>query len=138
MMLHAFTQGQTSRRFSARLSFPAARRPFATLYELTPNGEYLQLSYYWARASYVGDRSHRRLLTPNKLQQLAFGSGRLTSREFRPGSRLVVVLGVIKQTGEQINYGTGKDVSDETIADGKKALQIKWYGDSFIDIPVRR
>jgi hypothetical protein len=54
------------------------------------------------------------------------------------GSRLVVVLGVIKQAGEQINYGTGKDVSDETIADAKEPLEIRWLGDSFIDVPVRR
>jgi hypothetical protein len=37
----------------------------------------------------------------------------------------------------QINYGTGKDVSDETIADAGKPLTIQWLGDSFIDIPTR-
>ncbi len=53
------------------------------------------------------------------------------------GSRLVVVLGVLKQPGEQINYGTGKDVSDETLADAGEPLQIRWYQDSFINVPVR-
>jgi len=32
-----------------------------------------------------------------------------------PGSRVLAVLSVIKEPGRQINYGTGKDVSDETI-----------------------
>jgi uncharacterized protein len=49
-----------------------------------------------------------------------------------------VVLGVIKQAGEQINYGTGKDVSEETIADAGAPLEIRWFGDSFIDVPVAR
>jgi hypothetical protein len=36
----------------------------------------------------------------------------------------------------QVNYGTGKDVSDETIEDAQIPLQIKWYNDSIIKIPV--
>lgn len=38
----------------------------------------------------------------------------------------------------QVNYGTGKDVSDETIADGRIPLEIKWLSDSWIKIPVYR
>ena len=91
-----------------------------------------------ARASYVRDRGQRQLLTPGRRQRLDFRSGRLTSRRFQPGSRLVVVLSVLKSPGAQINYGTGKDVSDETIADAGEPLTIRWFGDSFIDIPVRR
>lgn len=60
------------------------------------------------------------------------------SRRFQSGSRLVVVLSVNKWPGAQINYGTGMDVSDETIADGKEPLKIKWFAGSFIDVPVRR
>jgi hypothetical protein len=78
------------------------------------------------------------LLTPGKKEQLTFESGRLTSRQFEPGSRLVVVLGVIKQPGEQINYGTGRDVSHETIADAKEPLRIEWLDTSFITVPLGR
>jgi hypothetical protein len=78
------------------------------------------------------------LLTPGRRQRLDFKSGRLTSRRFQPDSRLVVVLSIIREPGAQINYGTGKDVSDETIADGKEPLNIKWFAGSFIDVPVRR
>jgi putative CocE/NonD family hydrolase len=132
---------EVSGLFSGRLDLIASKRDFdlsVTLFERTAGGEYFQLSYYWARASYAGDRSHRRLLLPGKRQRLPFQSGRLTSRQLPAGSRLVVVLGVIKQAGEQINYGTGKDVSDETIADANEPLEIQWLGDSFIDVPVRR
>ena len=45
---------------------------------------------------------------------------------------------MIKEPGRQINYGTGKDVSDETIADAGEPLQIKWFADSYVELPVRR
>ncbi len=60
------------------------------------------------------------------------------SRRLQPGSRLVVVLRVIKERGRQINYGTGKDVSDETIADAKEPLEIRWFDDSIVSLPVGR
>jgi hypothetical protein len=78
------------------------------------------------------------LLTPGQRQQLDFESGRLTSRQFQTGSRLVIVLSIVRQPNAQINYGTGKDVSDETIADAKEPLQIKWFSDSFINVPFRK
>lgn len=108
------------------------------LYERTPKDEYVLLSTYWSRASYAGDLSHRRLLTPGKRQRLDFASVRLMSRQLQPGSRLVAVLSLIKEPGRQINYGTGKDVSDETIADAKEPLHIEWFGASFVDLPVWR
>jgi len=127
--------------FSGHLELIANKKDLdfsVELYERTAKGEYVALSTYMARASYVRDRGRRQLLTPGERQRLDFRSGRLTSRRFQPGSRLVVVLSVLKSPGAQINYGTGKDVSDETIADAGEPLTIKWFGDSFIDIPVRR
>ena len=132
---------EVSGLFSGRLDFSINKKDFdfsVTLYELTPAGDYVHLSYYWARASYMRDRSQRRLLTPGNRERLAFESGRLTSRQFQAGSRLLVVIGVLKQSGEQINYGTGKDVSDETISDAGVPLRIRWSGASFIDLPIRR
>lgn len=127
--------------FSGHLDFITNKRDFdfsVTLFERTAEGEYFQLSYHWARASYAEDRSRRRLLAPGRREHLDFQSGRLTSRQLRPGSRLVIVLGILKQPGEQINYGTGKDVSDETLADAGEPLRIEWSTGSFIDVPVRR
>jgi hypothetical protein len=37
-----------------------------------------------------------------------------------------------------LRLGSAKDVSDETIADAGASLEIRWFGDSFIDLPVRR
>jgi hypothetical protein len=127
--------------FSGQLDFITNKKDMdvnVALFELMPNGEYFQLSYYVARASYAQDRSHRQLLVPGKRQQLTFKCGRLTSRKFQTGSRLVVVLSILKEPDMQIDYGTGKDVSDESIADAKVPLRIKWYGRSYVDVPVWR
>jgi uncharacterized protein len=126
--------------FSGRLDLTTNKKDFdfqISLYELTSNREYVLLSTYWTRASAVGDLVHRRLLTPGKRERLDFKSVRLTSRQLQPGSRIVVLINIIKRPDMQINYGTGKDVSDETIADAGDPLRIEWFGDSFIDLPVR-
>ena len=67
-----------------------------------------------------------------------FQNSRLTSREFQKGSRLLVLISLIRQTSIEIDYGTGKDVADETIADAQEPLKIEWFDDSYIEIPVRR
>ena len=106
------------------------------LYELTPDGKYVQLAYDFQRASLVADRTHRALLQPGVPRRLDFQSTLLMGRKFRKGSRLIVLLEAIKTPAAQINYGTGKDVSDETIADAGEPLTIQWLGDSFIDVPT--
>jgi hypothetical protein len=62
----------------------------------------------------------------------------MASRRLRAGSRLVVVLGISKRPDREINYGTGNDVSEESIADGDLPIRVRWFGDSYIDLPVRR
>jgi hypothetical protein len=64
--------------FSGRLEFITNKKDFdfnIQLFELMPGGEYIALSYHRARASYVGDRSRRRLLVPGRRQSLDFESG---------------------------------------------------------------
>jgi putative CocE/NonD family hydrolase len=125
--------------FSGRLDFITNKKDFdfkTTLYELTPKGEYFLLATYWSRASHVGDLVNRRLLTPGKRDRLDFQSVRLMSHQLNLGSRIVAVVNVIKSPDQQINYGTGRDVSDESIADAKEPLRIELFGDSYIVVPV--
>jgi putative CocE/NonD family hydrolase len=126
--------------FSGRLEFRTNKKDFdfqISLYELTSANKYVLLSTYWTRASAVADLTHPRLLTPGARESLDFKSVRLTSRLLQPGSRIVVLINVLKEPDMQINYGTGGDVSDETIADAKEPLTIDWLGDSYIDLPIR-
>ncbi len=131
---------ETSGLFSGHLEFATNKKDFdlnVSLYELTAKNEYVLLSTYWTRMSALDGLEGRRLLRPGMREIVDFQSVRLTSRRMAAGSRIVVLLNVIKQPDMQINYGTGKDVSDETIADVNEPLMIKWFGDSFVDIPIR-
>ncbi len=108
------------------------------LYEVMPDGQYFHLSYYLGRASYSRDMSVRKLLKPGSIEEIPFERTRMVSRQLSKGSRLLVVLNINKNAFAQLNYGTGKEVSDETIGDAKIPLQIKWYNDSYIRIPVSK
>ncbi|NTX03419.1 CocE/NonD family hydrolase [Myxococcus sp. CA040A] len=132
---------EVSGLFSGQLDFITNKKDFdfnVVLFERTKGGEYFYLSYVLARASYVADRAQRRLLTPGKPQRLTFQSGRMTSRKLEAGSQVVIVLAINKQAQSQVNYGTGKDVSSESIADAKVPLDITWLGGSRITLPLWR
>jgi predicted acyl esterase len=127
--------------FSGQLDFVTNKKDFdfeIDLYELTAQGDYIQLAPYWTRASYVASRSDRHLVAPGGRQRLAFRAIRLMSRRVQAGSRIVAVISIIKEPGRQINYGTGRDVSDETVRDAGVPLDIKWYSDSYLDLPIGR
>ncbi|MDN5287092.1 MAG: hydrolase, CocE/NonD family [Mucilaginibacter sp.] len=109
-----------------------------SLFEVMPNGEYFDLSYFLGRASYAEDMSVRKLLHPGKIETIPFYRTRMVSRQLSKGSRLLVVLDINKNSFAQVNYGTGKDVSDEDINDAKEPLKIKWYNNSFIKVPVKQ
>ena len=106
------------------------------LYEIMPSGKYFSLTRYIGRASYAKDNSKRELLKPSQKQSIPFGNTRLISKQISKGSRLVILLNINKHPFEIINYGSGKEVADETIKDAGEPLQIKWFNDSFIRIPI--
>jgi predicted acyl esterase len=129
--------------FSGKLDFTVNKQDLdlqIAIYELLPGGDYVQLydPVYEIRASYVHDRVTRQLLRAGERQQLTFKSDRLTSRKLEVGSRVVVVLGVTKRPDRQINYGTGGAVNEESVEDGKVPVKIRWYSDSYIELPIRK
>ena len=58
------------------------------------------------------------------------------SKKLSKGSRLLVYINVNKNPFSELNYGTGKEVSKETIHDPNEPLEVKWYNDSFVEIPI--
>jgi predicted acyl esterase len=127
--------------FSGRLDFMVNKMDMdleISLYERTAGGDYVRLfsPSYEVRASYVRDRVHRHLLKAGEREELTFKSERMTSRHLNAGSRLVMVLEVSKRPDREINYGTGNDVSEESVTDGKIPLKVRWFGDSYIDVPL--
>jgi len=106
------------------------------LFELMPDGRYFLLSYFMGRASYAKDIMHRNLLVPGKKETIPFTNSYMTSRKLARGSRIAIILNINKSAFEQINYGTGGDINKETIKDAGVPLNIKWFGDSYIKLPV--
>jgi hypothetical protein len=83
------------------------------------------------------DLKERTFLEP-KGEDIDVNQTFLTSILLPKGSRIVSLLGINKDPHWQVNYGTGKDVSSETLADAKEPLQVKWYNYSMIKIPIYR
>lgn len=127
--------------FSAILKVRVNKRDLdlaVVLYEAMPDGKYFHLSYTVQRASYAADMTQRQLLTPNRVETIKLDNTLLVSRQLSKGSRLLVVVDVNRGPFAQINYGTGKDVSDESIADAKEPLRVEWFNDSYVEIPISR
>ena len=109
----------------------------AVLYQIMPGGALMHLSYFLGRASYSDDLVTRRLFVPGRVQTIAFDRSRLVSRYLEKGSRLMLVLDVVKSPFAEINYGTGADVSSENIRDAAVPLTVRWSANSYITLPVR-
>lgn len=108
-----------------------------TLFEVTAQGQYFNLSYLLGRASYAADPSQRQLLQPGKPQTVLLQRSRMIGKKIAKGSRLLLLANVNLNAFAQINYGTGGDVSAESIADAGEPLQLEWLAGSFIELPLR-
>lgn len=108
------------------------------LYEIMPDGRLFHLSYFLGRASYAADPTTRRLLTPGAVASIPITRTRMTSRRLQAGSRLLVVLDVNRDALHQVNHGTGREVSDESVADAGEPLRVRWLTDSYLEVPIRR
>jgi uncharacterized protein len=110
------------------------------VYEQLANGDYVQLydPPFEFRASYAQDRAHRHLLQAGVEQQLDVIVERVLGRRVQAGSRIVVTIAVNKRPDRQINYGTGGDVSTESLADGRIPLRLRWGNGTYFDLPVHR
>jgi uncharacterized protein len=127
--------------FSARLHAVLNKKDMdiaMALYEITPSGEFFHLSWTVQRASFAKDMTKRQLLVPNVRQIIPLDNTHLVSRRLSKGSRLLVALTINRSPDYQINYGTGKDVSTESIADATEPLVVQWLGESTVTIPMSR
>lgn len=106
------------------------------LIEKTENGNYFTLNSNLQRASFDKNNNQRKLLKPNSQQTVVMNQNYLTCKQLEKGSKIIIAIGINKDPNWQINYGTGKDVSTETIEDAKEPFIIEWSSDSSITIPV--
>ena len=59
------------------------------------------------------------------------------AKKIAKGSRLLLLANINLNPDSQINYGTGREVSDETIQDAADPLQLEWLTGSFVELPIR-
>lgn len=104
-------------------------------YEQQANGEYFYLTRYLGRASYADSHAQRKLLVPGEKTSLRFDNVRWTAKQIRKSSRLVFVVNVNKHPFEEINYGSGKAVADESLQDAGEPLRVQYWNDSFVEVP---
>ncbi len=107
------------------------------LYELRSTGEYVKLfdPAYAFRASYAKDRVHRHLLVAGVRQQLPFQSEKMVGRQTRRPAAGWCSRSGSTSARTAVNYGTGKDVSEESVGDARAPVRIRWHDGSFIEIP---
>jgi putative CocE/NonD family hydrolase len=125
-------------QFSGELLFITNKKDFdlgVTVYEAMPDGKLFHLGYGVQRASYAENPQKRKLLAPGKEQRLRFETT-MVSKQMLPGSRLLVLVDVLKNPTWQVNYGTGKDVSDESIKDAGEPLKIEILSGSYFEVPL--
>ena len=116
---------QLSGFFSGHLDFITNKPTFdveIALYELTATGDYVLVSNYSTQHS--PHDSQRTPLQTGIRQHLDYQTSRLPAREIHNGSRLVVLVTILRQT----------DMSDDL----SEPLKISWYGDSYIELHVGR
>jgi len=127
--------------FSVKLKLRTNKRDFdvaLVLYELLADGTFMKLSHYKGRLSYAADREKRKLIRRNRETEITFNNSHFTSRRVAKGSRLVLRLMVNNNSRDQINYGSGKPVKSETIADAGTPLSIEWLPGTSITIPYKK
>ena len=128
-------------RFNGRLRIETNKRDLdltVALYELLPDGNYFHLfaPAEEFRASYLRDPGRRRLLAPGAAQWLTFTAQRITAVRVESGARLVMVLRVSKRPDREINYGSGRAVSADSIASGRTPVRLSLLRGSYLDLPI--
>ena len=111
---------------------------FEDLGELLPDGSYFHLfaPAEEFRASYLRDPARRRLLAAGTAESLDFTSARITAVRVESGARLVMVLRVSKRPDREINYGSGRAVSGESIAAAHTPVKLSLLRGSYLNLPI--
>ncbi|HKK75172.1 MAG TPA: CocE/NonD family hydrolase [Saprospiraceae bacterium] len=127
--------------FSGEFKITSNKKDFdfsVNIFERTPEGKYFHLTYYIGRASYAKSKEERALLTPNEETIITFSNTRMISKKMVKGSQLIAIVNGNKNPYAQINYGTGKVVSLESVEDAGAPLWLKIHPGSKINIPIWR
>lgn len=86
-------------------------------YEVTPDHKSFLLSTIIQRASYMGHRNRRQLINPGEIVRYHFQNAFFISKRIQKNARIRLVVRPLYEAAWQRNYGSGKNISEETAAD---------------------
>jgi len=118
---------------SGQLTLHASRSELdlsIALYELLPSGDYFELFAPPDELCANGVAQGRR--------SIVYRSDRLTSVQLATGSRLVVVLGADAPAAERAGGCPARSVRAPSRTHPLVPFEVRWYGGSFIEIPIAR
>ncbi len=111
----------------------------ATLYEILPSGQSIQLTRDLLRARYRKSFTRAQRVTPGKIERYEFNHFTFFSRRIARHSRLRLLINSPNSIYFQKNYNSGGAVAEETARDARVA-HVTLYHDaqhpSFLDAPV--
>ena len=94
-----------------------------SLYELTASGDYIPLSTYSTQDTALHKSQHA-LLQTGVRQHVDYESSRHPRRVIHNGSRLVLLITILRQPNVAID-------------DSTDPLRISWYGESYIELAIK-
>ncbi len=110
-------------------------------WEEDAEGKLWPLSETVQRLSYSFDKRKRVLWKKDKVYHINLNNGWWMCKQVKKGSKLVMTVSPLSDTDWQKNYGSGKEVSTETIKDGRPVVFKIYTGNKFsshINIPAMR
>jgi hypothetical protein len=113
----------------------------ATLYEITPTGESINLACDHVRARYRDSLTSEKLVVPGEINQYVFQKFMWISRVIRRGSRLRLVVRCPNDLHIEKNYNSGKPVAEEAGPDAVTAKIILYHDakrPSRLELPLDR
>jgi uncharacterized protein len=94
---------------------------FATLYEVLPSGEAIELTYTSVRLRYRNGGATAAAMVPGKPERVVFPAFTFFARAIAPGSRLRLVVDANPEFGWQRNTHTGGDLASEPLSRARPA-----------------
>ena len=113
----------------------------AVLYEITANGESIQLAEDLLRARYRESLAEEKLITPGAVLRYTFDSFTFFARQIAEGSRLRLLIKSPGSIHIQKNFNGGGVVAEESAVDARTA-HVTLFHDaahpSFLELPIGR
>lgn len=103
------------------------------LYEKLPDGRYVALNESVYRLSLLENPGQRKLLKAGEWTEFEIPGSFYTCRKLEKGSKLIWLIGINSSPEWEVNYGSGKAVSTETMKDAGEPILLEIKNTSTVE-----